>query len=147
MKCIISYMARKMWGGFVEGLPWCGFVVLFTVVGVGGIYTFKMIMEWLRVDPKLAGALIVLALAVVVIICSFVELYRKAKRHCATENEPACEHEFFQCQVPASDTCVPIYHWVCKKCHWDQAKGMFMPEGIWRGYAVPQLEEMRRAKC
>lgn len=53
-----------------------------------------------------------------------------------------CDHEFFRCQVPASDSCVAIYHQVCRKCRWDKNKGIFMPLDIWRGWAVPQLEKL-----
>jgi len=53
-----------------------------------------------------------------------------------------CTHEFFECQVPAGDSCVPIYHQVCKKCHWDNTKKIIMPENIWNGYAVEQLEKL-----
>jgi hypothetical protein len=53
-----------------------------------------------------------------------------------------CHHKFFKCQVPASDSCVAIYHQVCRKCRWDENKGIFMPLHIWRGWAVPQLEKL-----
>lgn len=56
-----------------------------------------------------------------------------------------CKHVFFECQVPAGDSCVAIYHQVCIKCRWDKTKGVIMPDEIWRGWAVPQLE--RRAEC
>lgn len=55
-----------------------------------------------------------------------------------------CDHEFFKCQVPAGDSCVAIYHQVCRKCRWDKNKGIFMPVDIWRGWAVPQLEKLDR---
>jgi len=53
-----------------------------------------------------------------------------------------CDHEFFKCQVPASDSCVAIYHQVCRKCRWDKRKGIIMPPDIWRDWAVPQLEKL-----
>ena len=147
MQCIIKYMIRKTWDGIVEDAPGCGLLVLFLGVSAAVVYVFEIVTKWLGADPELIGALLLAALIVVLIVYSIVDLYRKAKRHCATENEPACEHEFFQCQVPASDTCVPIYHWVCKKCRWDETRKMFMPPDIWRDWAVPQLEKMRRPSC
>ena len=57
--------------------------------------------------------------------------------------EPNCQHEFFKCQVPAGDSCVPIYHQVCKLCHWDNTKKIVMPDEIWSGYAMKQLERQK----
>jgi len=145
--CTIKYMIRKMWGGFVEGLPWCGLLVLSTFVCVGAVYAFEAVAGWLGIDPELLGALCLLALIPIGAICGLVGLYREARRHCATEDGPACEHEFFKCQVPPGTGGGAIYHWVCKKCRWDESKKVFMPDEIWYGWAVPQLEEKRRAKC
>lgn len=61
------------------------------------------------------------------------------------EEDLSCEHEFFTCQVPAGDSCQPIYHQVCRKCRWDETKGIVMPMHIWHAYAVPQLEETRHS--
>ena len=58
------------------------------------------------------------------------------------ESESYCDHEFFKCQVPAGDSCVAIYHQVCRKCRWDERKGIYMPLDIWQGWAVPQLEKL-----
>ena len=145
--CVIKYMIRKTWGEFVEGLSALGIGIILTTIIVAAVYATRAFCEWLGIEPKLFVGLCLLATMLAVAICGLVGLYREARRHCATENEPACEHEFFRCQVPAGDSCVGIYHQVCKKCHWDQTKGVFMPDEIWRGWAVPQLEEMRRAKC
>lgn len=57
---------------------------------------------------------------------------------------PICDpdkHQFFSCQVPTSDSCVAIYHKVCKVCRWDETKGIVMPDRIWKGWAVRQLEK------
>ena len=56
--------------------------------------------------------------------------------------EEVCFHEFFSCQVPAGDSCVPIYHEVCKKCKWDKTKGQIMPDDIWKNWVEPQLKEV-----
>ena len=58
------------------------------------------------------------------------------------EIAPPCDHEFFKCQVPGGDSCVAIYHQVCRKCRWDKRKGIFMPPNIWHGWALPQLEKL-----
>ena len=60
----------------------------------------------------------------------------------ARNDDLDCHHEFFKCQVPAGDSCVAIYHQVCKKCRWDENKGIFVPPNIWRGWALPQLEKL-----
>ena len=59
--------------------------------------------------------------------------------------EIECTHDFFKCQVPAGDSCVAIYHQVCAICRWDDTKGIIMPNEIWQGWAVPQIE--KRAEC
>lgn len=53
-----------------------------------------------------------------------------------------CQHDFFECQVPAGDSCVAIYHKVCKLCRWDKTKGIFMPDEIWDKFARRQLKEL-----
>ena len=58
------------------------------------------------------------------------------------KDKPPCDHEFFKCQVPAGDSCVAIYHDVCRKCRWDKRKGIYMPADIWEGWALPQLEKL-----
>lgn len=68
--------------------------------------------------------------------------WRQTDRHKTPENDEHCCHEFFKCQVPAGDSCVAIYHQVCRKCRWDKRKGIFMPPDIWRGWALPQLEKL-----
>lgn len=60
--------------------------------------------------------------------------------------EPECEHTFFDCQVPAGDSCVGIFHQVCSKCRWDTRKGIVMPDAIWIGWAVPQIERLSDGK-
>lgn len=50
-----------------------------------------------------------------------------------------CEHSFFKCQVPAPDSCVAIYHQVCRLCRWDETRGVYMPPDIWQGWALRQL--------
>ena len=60
----------------------------------------------------------------------------------ARNDDLDCRHEFFKCQVPAGDSCVAIYHDVCRKCRWDKRKGIYMPVDIWKGWALPQLEKL-----
>ena len=55
--------------------------------------------------------------------------------------EPDCVHEFFLCHVPAGDSCVPIYHKVCKKCRWDESKGQIMPTEIWKTWGRTSIEK------
>ena len=69
----------------------------------------------------------------------------KAITPTAINDDLDCHHEFFKCQVPAGDSCVAIYHDVCRKCRWDENKGIFMPPNIWRGWAASQLEKLDEA--
>ena len=76
--------------------------------------------------------------------CRLLEIRTRDKVMTPTALDLPCagDHEFFKCQVPAGDSCVAIYHQVCRKCRWDENKGIFMPPNIWRGWAVPQLEKL-----
>jgi hypothetical protein len=55
------------------------------------------------------------------------------------KRKSSCDHDFFKCQVPSGDSCVPIYHQVCRKCRWDETKGIVMPVWAWDGWARPQM--------
>ena len=61
---------------------------------------------------------------------------KRYKDQILDETEPDCKHEFFKCQVPAGDSCQPIYHQVCRLCHWDETKGCIMPDEVWNGWAI-----------
>jgi len=80
--CVVKYMIRKMWSGFVEGLPWCGLVILLAAVGTGAGYAFVAICKWLGVEPELLFGLCVAVLAVFCVTYQLVDLYREARRHC-----------------------------------------------------------------
>lgn len=68
------------------------------------------------------------------------EIERREEGEKRKECNPG-DHEFFKCQVPAGDSCEPIYHEVCRICRFDKNKGMQMPDRIWNGWAIQQLKE------
>ena len=145
--CTIKYMIRKIWGGFVEQLPGCGLCAVLTAIAIAIAYAFRAISEWLGVEPELLLGICLLVAIIAIVTCGLVKLYREAKRHCATENEPVCEHEFFKCRIPPGAGGGAISHWVCKKCRWDESNKAFVSDEIWHEWIVPQLEKKRRAKC
>jgi hypothetical protein len=54
-------------------------------------------------------------------------------------------HDWFDCQVPAGDSCQPIFHQVCRKCRWDAGTSFFMSGATWSEWAVPQLRKLELA--
>jgi len=57
-----------------------------------------------------------------------------------------CLHNFRDFQVPAGDSCMPIYHGICIHCGWDRTKKYYVPNNIWAEWIIPQMHDNDRNK-